>query len=58
MSRGQGRGMEIATALNVVGGVEWGRMKRGARAPHRYVVEARLGLGNTPDFKITAGLTF
>jgi len=48
-------GLQIKPAVNIVGGVEWGEGGKGSR---RYLLEARLGLGDTPDFKITAGLTF
>jgi hypothetical protein len=55
---GEGRGLEIEPVLNVVGGLEWGAGKRKSRAPFRYVLEGRLGIGATPDFKISAGITF
>ena len=55
---GEGRGLEIEPVLNVVGGLEWGAPRRKSRAPFRYVLEARLGVGATPDFKISAGITF
>lgn len=55
---GKGRGWKLETALNIVGGVEWGGSKRGSSPADRYVLEARLGLGNTPDFKISFGLAF
>lgn len=55
---GEGRGWQIDTALNVVGGIEWGGDQRGASGNHRYVLEGRLGLGDTADFKIGAGFFF
>ena len=57
---GQDRGLEIEPVLNVVGGIEWGvsKGKTGSRNLHRYLLEARLGLGDTPELKITAGITF
>ena len=55
---GEGRGLEIEPVLNIVGGLEWGAGKRKSRAPFRYVLEGRLGIGATPDFKISAGITF
>ncbi len=51
---GEGRGISIEPVLNVIGGVE-----RHSKGDTRiYVIEARLGFGETPDFKIMAGLTF
>jgi hypothetical protein len=55
---GQGDGLGIEPVLNVVGGIEWGEGGKGSRSARRYLLEARLGLGDTPDFKVTAGLTF
>ena len=55
---GEGRGLEMAPVLNVVGGLEWGAARQKSRAPFRYLLEARLGIGDTPDFKISAGITF
>ncbi len=55
---GEGRGADIETVLNIVGGVEWGGGTRGSGAPYRYVVEGRLGFGSTPDFKLAFGLAF
>lgn len=56
---GEGRGADIETVLNIVGGIEWGGGTRGSGASYRYVVEGRLGLlGNTPDFKLSFGLAF
>ena len=55
---GEGRGAEIEPCLNIIGGVERDSSKRGSRASRRYVIEARVGVGDTPDFKISAGITF
>lgn len=55
---GQGDGMDIEPVFNLVAGVEWGNPKPGSRASRRYQLEARLGLGDTPDFKLSAGITF
>jgi hypothetical protein len=57
---GQARGLEIEPVLNLVGGIEWGvsKSKTGSRSLHRYLLEARLGLGDTPELKLTAGITF
>jgi hypothetical protein len=52
---GQGRGLDVEAALNIAGGIEWGRLRTGFR---RYLIEARLGLGDTPDLKLTAGIAF
>jgi hypothetical protein len=55
---GAGRGLELEPVLDIVGGLEWGGSKRKSGAPFRYVLEARLGIGDTPDFKVSAGITF
>lgn len=55
---GQGRGFETALAFNVVGGIEWGTPREGSKASHRYLIEGRFGIGDTPDFKISAGIIF
>ena len=55
---GSGRGFQIETVVNIVGGVEWGGRKPGPGSSYRYVVEGRLGLGDTPDFKLSFGLAF
>jgi hypothetical protein len=55
---GEGRGFEIEPVLNIVGGIEWGASKHGSRAHQRYVIEARLGFGDTADFKVGFGLAF
>ena len=48
----------MEAVLNLVAGVEWGAPKRGSRAFRRYLLEARIGMGKTPDFKLVAGLSF
>ncbi|HXV64272.1 MAG TPA: hypothetical protein VEK15_26470 [Vicinamibacteria bacterium] len=48
---GRANGLDVAPVLNLVGGVEWG-------VPRRYLLEARLGLGDTPELKLVAGFTF
>lgn len=53
---GQGGGLELAPVLNAVGGVEWGGARPGA--PWRYLLEARVGMGDTPDMKLVFGVTF
>lgn len=60
VSRGFGasQGLQIEPVVNVVGGVEWGAPKPGSGAFRRYLLEARLGMGKTPDFKIVAGFSF
>lgn len=51
---GEGRGLSVEPVLNVVGGVQ-----RHSEGESRiYVIEARLGFGDTPDFKVMAGMTF
>ena len=53
--RGNQGGLDLGAALNIVGGIEWGNLRAGFR---RYLIEGRLGLGDTPDFKLTAGIAF
>ena len=55
---GEARGFQLETVVNIVGGVEWGSGKPGSGSSYRYVVEGRLGLGDTPDFKLSFGLAF
>ena len=42
---------DVEAGLNLIGGFEWG-------ASRQYLLEARLGVGGIPDFKITVGRTF
>lgn len=53
---GEGRGLDIEPVLNLVGGIEWGKSGKGSIG--RYLLEGRLGLGDTPDFKLSFGTRF
>ena len=55
---GASQGLQIEPVVNAVAGVEWGTPKAGSGAVRRYLLEARLGMGKTPDFKIVAGISF
>jgi hypothetical protein len=55
---GSGDGLDIEPILNLVGGVEWGAPRGGSRALRRYLLEARIGMGDTPELKLVAGLSF
>jgi hypothetical protein len=55
---GRGGGLTISPVLNLVAGAEWGAPRRGSQAFRRYLLEARLGVGDTPDLKLVAGLSF
>ena len=44
-------GFDSDAGLNLVGGIEFG-------ARFQYLLEARVGVGDLPDFKITAGFGF
>lgn len=55
---GAGDGLDIEPILNLVGGVEWGAPRAGSRAPRRYLLEARVGMGDTPQLKLVAGFSF
>ena len=55
---GQAGGLSIEPVINVVGGVEWGVLQPRPGSSRRYLLEARVGLGDTPDFKLSAGITF
>jgi len=55
--RGEGGGLDLGPALNLVGGVEWGT-RRGLKAVGRYLLETRVGLGDTPELKIAFGVSF
>lgn len=39
--------------LNLLGGIE-----KGLKSGHRFFLEGKLGLADSPDFKVTAGWTF
>ncbi len=53
---GEGRGWEIAPVINVLGGIRWGSARRGNRSLERYLLEVRLGFGDTTDLKLSFGL--
>ena len=55
---GRGGGLNIEPVLNLVGGAEWGAPKSGSRAFRRYLLEARIGMGDTPELKLVAGFNF
>lgn len=55
---GRGGGLNIEPVLNLVGGVEWGAPRARSRAFRRYLLEARVGMGDTPELKLVAGLNF
>ncbi len=43
--------LHAEAGLNLIGGLEWGDA-------HRYLLEARVGVGGIPDFKLTVGINF
>ncbi len=43
--------LNAEAGLNLIGGIEWGDA-------HRYLLEARVGVGDIPDFKLTVGINF
>jgi hypothetical protein len=51
-------GLDIEPVLNLVGGVEWGAPRAGSKADRRYLLEARVGMGDTPELKLVAGFSF
>lgn len=55
---GRGGGLNIGPVLNLVGGVEWGAPRAGSRAFRRYLLELRVGMGDTPELKLVAGISF
>jgi hypothetical protein len=55
---GRGSGLDVEPVLNLVAGVEWGAPRRGSRAFRRYLLELRVGMGDTPDLKLVAGYSF
>jgi hypothetical protein len=55
---GSGDGLNIEPVLNLVGGAEWGAPKAGSKAFRRYLLEARIGMGDTPELKLVAGFNF
>lgn len=44
---------ETEIGLNLLGGIE-----KGLKNGHRFFLEGKLGLADSPDFKVTAGWTF
>ena len=50
--------MNIEPVLNLVGGLEWGAPRPGSQAFRRYLLEVRVGMGDTPDLKLVAGFSF
>src|SRR5262245_32715010 len=55
---GENGGLDIEPVLNLVGGAEFGAPSAGSRAFRRYLLEARIGLGDTPELKLVAGINF
>jgi hypothetical protein len=55
---GRGGGLDIEPVLNLVGGAEWGSARAGSQAFRRYLLEARIGMGDTPELKLVAGINF
>ncbi len=55
---GRSEGLNIEPVLNLVGGLEWGVPRTGSRAFRRYLLEIRVGMGDTPDLKLVAGFSF
>ncbi len=55
---GRGGGLNIEPVLNLVAGAEWGAPRRGSRAFRRYLLEARVGMGDTPELKLVLGFSF
>ena len=55
---GRSGGLNIEPVLNLVAGVEWGAPRSGSRAFRRYLFEARVGMGDTPELKLVAGFSF
>ena len=56
ISRDRGRedgdsDVNVEAGVNLVGGFEWGDT-------YKYLLEARLGVGDIPDFKLTIGVNF
>ncbi len=59
VTNGMGQaGLNIEPVLNLVAGAEWGSPRPGSRAFRRYLLEARVGMGDTPALKLVAGFSF
>jgi hypothetical protein len=43
--------VNVEAGVNLAGGFEWGEA-------NKYMLEARVGIGDIPDFKLTIGLNF
>lgn len=54
---GSSNGLGVEPVVNAVGGVEWGE-RRNEQDVRRYLLEARLGFGDTPELKLVFGLSF
>ena len=50
-SRNDGDDFDVGAGLNLFGGFEWGEA-------NKYLLEARVGVGDIPAFKLTVGLNF
>lgn len=55
---GRGGGLAIEPVLNLVAGAEWGAPGPRPQAFRRYLLEVRVGMGDTPDLKLVAGYSF
>ncbi len=55
---GESKGLDMEPVLNFVAGVEWGTPRASSRAFRRYLLEARIGMGRTPDLRLVVGLSF
>ncbi len=55
---GREGGLHIEPVLNLVAGAEWGASRPSSRAFRRYLLEVRVGIGDTPDLKLVAGFSF
>jgi hypothetical protein len=53
---GESEGVSAELAGHVVAGVHW--LPARGKSGRRYLVEARAGFGDTPDFKLTLGIAF
>ena len=55
---GEGRGIESGLAANAIAGVQSGGSRGRTRAGRRYLLEGRVGFGDTPDVKVMIGASF